>query len=128
MAFAYQISHVTDYLANHGVTAIPGRRLNVQDMQGLNWIIRPSTTSTPMQPTEMESTNLIDGRISIRFAEYQPAPEDDDEITEHTALVLLDNDIWYRQRYYTPHKAIQANIVSTNTYQKRPYHVLTNSR
>ncbi|KAF3774279.1 Polyprotein P3 [Nymphaea thermarum] len=94
MAFAYQINHVTDYLDSHGVTAIPRRRLNINDMQGLNWIIRPSTASIPMQPTEMESTNLIDGRISIRFAEYHSASENEDEsqIMEHTILALLNEE------------------------------------
>ncbi|KAF3771976.1 Polyprotein P3 [Nymphaea thermarum] len=95
MAFAYQINHVTDYLASHGVTAIPGRRISSHSMQGLNWVVRPSTASVPMQPTGMESMNLIDGRIAVRFSDYGSAAtleNEEAEITEHTILVLLSTD------------------------------------
>ncbi|KAF3785196.1 Polyprotein P3 [Nymphaea thermarum] len=129
MVFAYQISHVTDYLASHGVTAIPGRRLNNRSMQGLNWVVRPSTTSIPMQPTEMESTNLIDGRISIRFSEYDSTTNENEEaeITEHTVLVLLsteadeeeeDDEMAYYQ--YLAMQAEAEQLPKDDHYQEDP--------
>ena len=72
-AFAYEISGVVDYLTSHGVRALPGRRYSTTEIRGRDWMIRPTQVSIPMQPTELRSRNLIDGRISISFDNYKAA-------------------------------------------------------
>ncbi|KAG6521641.1 hypothetical protein ZIOFF_018766 [Zingiber officinale] len=73
VGFAYEVQNVVDYLASHGVRALPRRRYNTRELMGQNWIITPSTLTVPLQPTEVTTNNLIDGRISLHFNNYQAA-------------------------------------------------------
>ncbi|KAG6478391.1 hypothetical protein ZIOFF_061833 [Zingiber officinale] len=107
VGFAYNIQNVVDYLTSHGVRALPGRRYNTRDIQGHNWVIRQSTVRIPMQPTEVNTRNLLDGSISLQFDAYQPATtsspvrynsneeilSDEEEITNHTIAVLIEETI-----------------------------------
>ncbi|KAG6530158.1 hypothetical protein ZIOFF_012380 [Zingiber officinale] len=89
----------------HGVRALPGRRYNTREVQGHNWIIRQSTVSIPMQPTEVNTRNLLDGNVSLQFDTYQAAtlssqvtynvkdeevPSDEEEITNHIIAVFTE--------------------------------------
>ncbi|KAG6517505.1 hypothetical protein ZIOFF_020897 [Zingiber officinale] len=104
VGFAYEVQNVVDYLTSHGVRALPGRRYNTREFMGQNWIIRPSTINIPLQPTEVTTNNLIDGRISLHFENYQatrtPTPpdynsidqensNDDEEERMHLVVVLV---------------------------------------
>ncbi|KAG6519020.1 hypothetical protein ZIOFF_022509 [Zingiber officinale] len=73
VGFAYTIQGVVDYLTSHGVRALPGRRYSTSTLQGLNWVIQPTQLAIPMQPSEVNSNNLIDGRISLSFSNYRAA-------------------------------------------------------
>ncbi|KAG6537925.1 hypothetical protein ZIOFF_003028 [Zingiber officinale] len=86
--FAYEIQGVVDYLTSHGVRALPGRRYSTTPLLGLDWVIRPMQICIPMQPMEVNSRNLVDGRISVSFTNYTAAREQNDEI-EHELLAVL---------------------------------------
>ncbi|KAG6472668.1 hypothetical protein ZIOFF_070143 [Zingiber officinale] len=105
VAFAYEVNGVVDYLTSHGVIALPGWRYTTRQLQGLNWVVRPTNTSIPLQPREVSSNNLIDGRLSISFSNYQAtpstheaiynrnddeAPSDEEELRLHTIAVLIE--------------------------------------
>ncbi|CAD5178852.1 unnamed protein product [Musa acuminata subsp. malaccensis] len=104
VAFAYEISGVVDYLTSHGVRALPGRRYSTAEVRGRDWMIRPTQVSIPMQPAELRSRNLIDGRILISFENYKAAStssriqynnaddetfSDEEEIRSHTIVVNI---------------------------------------
>ena len=104
VAFAHEISGVVDYLTSHGVRALPGRRYSTAELRGRDWVIRPTQIMVPMQPAEIRSRNLIDGRISISFDTYKAAStssrinynnaddealSDEEEIRNHTIAVSI---------------------------------------
>ncbi|XP_042384145.1 cyclic nucleotide-gated ion channel 1-like isoform X1 [Zingiber officinale] len=106
VGFAYEIQNVVDYLITHGVRALPGRRYNTREVQGQNWIIHQSGINIPMQPTEVNTRNLLDGRVSIHFDNYQAAitanpphynqrdeeiPSDEEEVQHQVIAVLLQD-------------------------------------
>ncbi|KAG6524901.1 hypothetical protein ZIOFF_014846 [Zingiber officinale] len=102
VAFAYEVSDVVDYLTSHGVNALPGRRYSTSQLQGMNWVIKSAQINFTMQPAEVNSRNLIDGRISISFQNYVIAPSanqdevvssDEEEIQNHILAVLIEQDI-----------------------------------
>ncbi|KAG6510313.1 hypothetical protein ZIOFF_028323 [Zingiber officinale] len=68
VGFAYLVENVVEYLTTHGVRALPGRHNSTSSIIGQNWIIQQSTVNIPMQLTEVNTRNLLDGRISIRYA------------------------------------------------------------
>ncbi|KAG6472974.1 hypothetical protein ZIOFF_070454 [Zingiber officinale] len=85
--FAYEI-RVVDYLTSHSIRALPGRRYSTTPLLGLDWVIRPTQICIPIQPMEVNSRNLVDGRISVSFTNYTAAREQNDEI-EHELLAVL---------------------------------------
>ncbi|KAG6474445.1 hypothetical protein ZIOFF_068380 [Zingiber officinale] len=105
VAFAYEVNGVVDYLTSHGVIALPGQRYTTRQLQGINWVVRPTNTSIPLQPREVSSNNLIDGRLSIILSNYQATPStheaiynrnddevpsDEEELRLHTIAVLIE--------------------------------------
>ncbi|KAG6483913.1 hypothetical protein ZIOFF_060699 [Zingiber officinale] len=99
------LTHGSQLLTILQVRALPGRRYNTRDVQGHNWIIRQSTVSIPMQSTEVNIRNLLDGSVSLQFYTYQAAtsssqikynakdeevPSDEEEITNHIIAVLTE--------------------------------------
>ncbi|KAG6472176.1 hypothetical protein ZIOFF_069633 [Zingiber officinale] len=105
VGFAYEVQNVVDYLASHGVRALPGRSYNTRDVLGHNWIIRQSTVNIPMQPTEVNTRNMLDGSVSLQFDNYQAAASsapprfnskdeevqsDEEEIQGHIIVVLVE--------------------------------------
>ncbi|KAG6478012.1 hypothetical protein ZIOFF_061444 [Zingiber officinale] len=107
VGFAYEIQNVVDYLASHGVRALPGRSYNTRDVLGQNWVIRQSTVNLPMQPTEVNTRNMLDGSVSLQFNQYQAATtssppkfnlkdeeiqSDEEELTSHTIAVLVEEE------------------------------------
>ena len=104
VTFAYEISGVVDYLTSHGVRALPGRRHSTSEIRGRDWMIRPTQVSIPMQPDELGSRNLIDGRISISFDNYK-ATSTSSRINYNTA----DNEAFSDEEEIRGHK-IAVNI------------------
>ncbi|KAG6505119.1 hypothetical protein ZIOFF_037467 [Zingiber officinale] len=108
VGFAYEVQNVVDYLASHGVRALPGRSYNTRDVLGQNWIIRQSTVNIPMQPTEVSTRNMLDGSVSLQFDQYQAATSsdppkynardeeiqsDEEEVARHTIAVFVEEEI-----------------------------------
>ncbi|KAG6510059.1 hypothetical protein ZIOFF_028067 [Zingiber officinale] len=107
VGFTYEIQGVVDYLTTHGVKALLGRSLSTQRLQGMNWVIKPTQVIIPMQPSEVNNNNLIDGRISLSFHNYIAAQtsqqpiynEQDEEIQNHqeeliAVLIEITNGVF----------------------------------
>nr|AYH52631.1 ORF3 [Dioscorea bacilliform AL virus 2] len=103
VGFEYSINNVADYLVSHGVKAIPGKKFSTAELQFQNWNIKPSKVSVPMQPQGYNGRELIDGSISIRFTDYEPAEpstriqynENDSEVDPDEIIApLIGDDDW----------------------------------
>ncbi|KAG6531506.1 hypothetical protein ZIOFF_005320 [Zingiber officinale] len=70
IGFAYKIQGVMEYLTSHDVRALPGRRYSTSSLQGCNWVIKSTQICIQMQPSEVNTRNLMDGRISLSFNNY----------------------------------------------------------
>ncbi|KAG6519999.1 hypothetical protein ZIOFF_017028 [Zingiber officinale] len=107
VGFAYEVQNVVDYLVSHGVRALPGRSYSTRNILGHNWIIRQSAINIPMQPTEVNTRNLLDGTVSLKFDSYQAAStssapkynikdeeiqSDEEEINNHIIAVLIEQE------------------------------------
>lgn len=69
----------------------------------MNWVIRPTQVNIPMQPSEVNSRNLLDGRISVSFHTYaatqitrlqdeEEVLSDEEQLRSHTIAVLIEYD------------------------------------
>lgn len=108
VGFAYSIQGVTDYLTSHGVRALQGKDYNTKEFQGQNWTIKaPKVNILPVQPSHMESRNLLGGSVSLRFGSYEPAStsappkfnqndeeidSDEESVQERIAVLIGEED------------------------------------
>ncbi|KAG6497846.1 hypothetical protein ZIOFF_045752 [Zingiber officinale] len=97
VGFAYEIQEVVDYLTSQGVNALPGRNFSTMSLQGLNWVINPTQVTIPIQPSEVNSQTMMDGRISLSFSNYaaaqtseQPVYNNKDEEVQEILAVLIE--------------------------------------
>ncbi|KAG6518597.1 hypothetical protein ZIOFF_022077 [Zingiber officinale] len=97
IGFAYEIQGVVDYLTSHGVNALSGRSFSTRSLQGLNCVINPTQISIPVQPSEVNSQTMMDGRISLSFSNYaaaqpseQPVYNNKDEEVQEILAVLIE--------------------------------------
>ncbi|KAG6534361.1 hypothetical protein ZIOFF_008247 [Zingiber officinale] len=95
VGFVYEVRGVVDYLTSYGVNALPGRRFSTRNLQELNWVINPTQISIPMQPAEVNSQTMMDGRISLSFSNYTVAQPSEapnynnkDEVYEILAVLI----------------------------------------
>ncbi|KAG6523640.1 hypothetical protein ZIOFF_013505 [Zingiber officinale] len=107
VGFAYEVQNVVDYLTSHGVRALPGRSYSTRDVIGQNWIVRPSSTNIPVQPTEVNTRNLLNENISLQFENYQATTashptynlndeevqSDEEEVRNHIVAVLIETPV-----------------------------------
>ncbi|KAG6507943.1 hypothetical protein ZIOFF_033298 [Zingiber officinale] len=98
VGFAYEVQGVVDYLTSHGVKALPRRSFFTRSLQGLNWVINPTQAIIPMQPAEVNSRTMVDGRISLSFSNYtaaqsseEPKYNNKDEEVFETLAVLIES-------------------------------------
>ncbi|KAG6522372.1 hypothetical protein ZIOFF_019512 [Zingiber officinale] len=103
VGFAYEVENVVDYQSR---SSSPSRtKIQHQGcVLGQNWIIRQSVINILMQPTEVNTRNLLDGSVSLHFESYQAASastpprynsrdeevqSDEDELRTHVVAVLI---------------------------------------
>ncbi|UVW45035.1 ORF3 [Badnavirus tessellopandani] len=100
VGFQYHISHVIDYLKTHGIQAVAGTAISTNDLQGRRWILKPSQLQIPQVPSQIRTTDLLDGSTAISFSSYQntpaiPAlPSDEEEFIHFIAddMPIFDED------------------------------------
>nr|AXG50786.1 ORF3 [Piper yellow mottle virus] len=70
VGFAYDIQEVVDYFITHGVNALPGAKYDTTRLQGQQWILKKPELIVPTRPGHINSKDLVDGTVSLRFSNY----------------------------------------------------------
>ncbi|KAH7512922.1 hypothetical protein FEM48_Zijuj12G0141700 [Ziziphus jujuba var. spinosa] len=81
-----------DYLASHGVLALPGTKYTTEELQGRRWILRPSSRRDPHNPTQVETRSLLDGGVSLAFRGYRPSSSRPPPPVDSNDLPILPGD------------------------------------
>ncbi|KAH7512921.1 hypothetical protein FEM48_Zijuj12G0141600 [Ziziphus jujuba var. spinosa] len=90
--FEYSVDNVADYLASHGVLALPGTKYTTEELQGRRWILRPSSRRDPHNPTQVETRSLLDGGVSLAFRGYRPSSSRPPPPVDSNDLPILPGD------------------------------------
>ncbi|GJU25507.1 hypothetical protein Tco_1164128 [Tanacetum coccineum] len=56
MGFQYSVDNVVDHLTTTGITAIPGERRSVEELEGMSWNLRPSEQTSGDEFSDKEAT------------------------------------------------------------------------
>lgn len=73
--FEYNVENVVDHLATTGITAIPGERGSIEDLEGRSWNLKPPSITTVRIPARVEVNHRLDRSTSLRFRTYRNNPQ-----------------------------------------------------
>nr|GEX44887.1 hypothetical protein Ccrd_010332 [Tanacetum cinerariifolium] len=71
MGFQYSVENVVDHLTANGITAIPGERRSIEELEGMSWNIKPSEQTSVRIPSRVavnERLNRSSTSAGTRFA------------------------------------------------------------
>ncbi|PKU76347.1 hypothetical protein MA16_Dca022778 [Dendrobium catenatum] len=72
----YNITGVANYLASDGISAIPGRRHTINELQGRSWHLCPSSsTMALLVPHSLHTHQCLDGSLRLSFSSYSPSTD-----------------------------------------------------
>ncbi|GKA34978.1 Orf y [Tanacetum coccineum] len=111
VGFNYNIENVVDHLSTRGISAIPGERRTMEELEGQSWYLRPVENETAKVPTRVEVHQRINRTTSLRFERYrsqtpsrasvdqrdQEVVEDEEEILT-AAVALIESEIPHQKR------------------------------
>ncbi|UYC36391.1 polyprotein [Black pepper virus B] len=92
-AFKYKTQEIAEYLATKGIKAIPGKKFDSSHLDGEQWdIIIPEEVKSRV-PHQVDIWSQKEGKISLRFRDYQQASSSKIEEDEEDVLVNIMTDI-----------------------------------
>ncbi|GKB89835.1 hypothetical protein Tco_0962107 [Tanacetum coccineum] len=111
VGFNYNIENVVDHLSTRGISAIPGERRTMEELEGQSWHLRPVENETAKVPTRVAVHQRINRTTSLRFERYrsqtpsrasvdqrdQEVVEDEEEILT-AAVALMESETPHQKR------------------------------
>ncbi|GKA14068.1 hypothetical protein Tco_0693714 [Tanacetum coccineum] len=71
VGFNYNTENVVDHLSTRGISAIPGERRTMEELEGQSWHLRPVENETAKVPTGVAVHQRINRTTSLRFKKYK---------------------------------------------------------
>nr|GFA24011.1 hypothetical protein AMTR_s00071p00160560 [Tanacetum cinerariifolium] len=108
MGFQYSVENVVDHLTTNGITAIPGERTSIKDLEGMNWNLNPPEQTSVRVPSrvavnerlnksvttgwgeEFSNDEVTPGRVTILNKAEEESNWDDDERSGGKTLVIQE--------------------------------------
>ncbi|GKC10157.1 hypothetical protein Tco_1001767 [Tanacetum coccineum] len=107
MGFQYSVDNVVDHLTIAGITAIPGERRSVEELEGMSWNLKPSEQTLVRVPSRVAVNESLNRSLSLQFERYRRAPQLarysvdqhdreilDKEVTPCKVTILDEKDVW----------------------------------
>ncbi|GJV70064.1 Orf y [Tanacetum coccineum] len=71
VGFNYNIENVVEHLSTTGISAIPGERRTMEELEGQSWHLRPIENEEARIPTGVAVNQRINRTTSLRFERYR---------------------------------------------------------
>nr|GFB22519.1 TPA: orf y [Tanacetum cinerariifolium] len=75
MGFQYSVENVVDHLTTNGITAIPGERRSIEELEGMSWNLKPPEQTSVRVPSRVAVNERLNRSVSLRFERYRQAPQ-----------------------------------------------------
>nr|GEU85610.1 TPA: orf y [Tanacetum cinerariifolium] len=85
MGFQYSMDNVVDHLTTTGITAIPGERRSIEELEGKSLNLKPSEQTTVRVPSRVAVNERLNISLSLQFERYHDAPKNTTPIEEIAA-------------------------------------------
>nr|GFA28995.1 TPA: orf y [Tanacetum cinerariifolium] len=75
IGFQYSVENVVDHLTTNGITAIPGERRSIEELEGMSWNLKPPEQTSVRVPSRVAVNERLNRPVSLRFERYRQAPQ-----------------------------------------------------
>ncbi|GKA99762.1 hypothetical protein Tco_0827756, partial [Tanacetum coccineum] len=75
MGFQYSVENVVDHLTTTGITAIPGERRSIEELEGMSWHLKPPEQTSVRVPSRVAVNERLNRSVSLRFERYRQTPQ-----------------------------------------------------
>ncbi|GJS59272.1 hypothetical protein Tco_0654056 [Tanacetum coccineum] len=75
MGFQYSVENVVDHLTTTGITAIPGERRSIEELEGMSWHLKPPEQTSVRVPSRVAVNERLNRSVSLRFERYKQTPQ-----------------------------------------------------
>ncbi|GJW99628.1 Orf y [Tanacetum coccineum] len=66
MGFQYSVENVVDHLTTTGITAIPGERRSIEELEGMSWHLKPPEQTSVRVPLRVAVNERLNRSVMIR--------------------------------------------------------------
>ncbi|GJW08833.1 RNA-directed DNA polymerase [Tanacetum coccineum] len=92
VGFNYNIENVVDHLSTRGISAIPGERRTMEELEGQSWHLRPFENETVKIPTGVAVHQRINRTTSLRFERYRSQTPSRVSVDQRDQEVMGDDE------------------------------------
>ncbi|GKA77271.1 hypothetical protein Tco_0783732, partial [Tanacetum coccineum] len=71
VGFNYNIENVVDHLSTRGISAIPGEKMTMEELEGQSWHLKPIENETVRLPARVVVHQRLNRTTSLRFERYR---------------------------------------------------------
>ncbi|GJS59271.1 hypothetical protein Tco_0654055 [Tanacetum coccineum] len=64
-----------DHLTTTGITAIPGERRSIEELEGMSWHLKPPEQTSVRVPSRVAVNERLNRSVSLRFERYKQTPQ-----------------------------------------------------
>ncbi|GJR13838.1 Orf y [Tanacetum coccineum] len=64
-----------DHLTTTGITAIPGERRSIEELEGMSWHLKPPEQTSVCVPSRVAVNERLNRSVSLRFERYRQTPQ-----------------------------------------------------
>ncbi|GJR24435.1 hypothetical protein Tco_0972962 [Tanacetum coccineum] len=75
MGFQYSVENVVDHLTKTGITAIPGERRSIEELEGMSWHLKLPEQTSVRVPSRVAVNERLNRSVSLRFERYRQTPQ-----------------------------------------------------
>ncbi|GKB55428.1 hypothetical protein Tco_0906181 [Tanacetum coccineum] len=65
MGFQYSVDNIVDHLTTTGITAIPGERRSIEELEGMSWNLKPSKQTIVRVPSRVAVNERLNRSLSL---------------------------------------------------------------
>nr|GEZ84573.1 hypothetical protein Ccrd_010332 [Tanacetum cinerariifolium] len=86
--------NVVDHLTTNGITAIPGEKRIIEELEGMSWNLKPPEQTTVRVPSRVAVNERLNRSVSLRFERYRQTPQPPRySVDQHDREVIGNNNL-----------------------------------
>ncbi|GJZ96794.1 hypothetical protein Tco_0669128 [Tanacetum coccineum] len=95
------VENVVDHLTTTGITAIPGERRSIEELEGMSWHLKPPEQTSVRVPSRVAVNERLNRSVSLRFERYRQTPQPPRySVDQHDREVIRNDNLDEDEKHF----------------------------